>query len=732
MDEAMGAVLDAIGELVVVRGPDRRITYVNAAVLRAFGGRREDWIGRALASIMFEETAAPAHGGRWRVTGPLRTVAGPLDMEWEETRLPDGGSVAVGRDVTVRLAHETALREDRAAAEARARDREALFAMITHELRTPAAGMAGLAEVLADTSLTTAQASYVEALRAGGRHLLKLVDDTLDLTRLEAGAFDLAPQPTDLGALVAEVGEWLAPQAHHKGLELAIRLDPALPALVEADAGRVRQIALNLGGNAVKFTDAGGVVITVERDDPPSETMAPDAASRDPASPDQAPANADDEAEDRAPEGAIAGVRLVVEDTGPGVPEAKRGVIFEAFAQAQTETESGHQGAGLGLAIARRLAEAMGGDIGFETEMGRGSRFWARMALPILDSAPLAKAEALAALQIGVAAPEPLTRHALARQVAALGAQVTRLESVAAARAAATDHLLLVDEAWADAITPGARGGVVLVRTERREAVEEWLALGYGGWLVKPVRVGSMIRWLTQAAAAPRRREGAPALRRAGAHDSARASERPAEPAAPRPADPELRGVVAGARGDAGGVATDDRRSHAPRAPRSDSFRDGVGDAPRDTPRDTHRSAHRGGPPPVEVLLVEDDDVNRFLARAVLLRLGARVTDVTTAADALAAAEAHAFDIIFMDVRLPDMDGAAATRRLRRSRGPSARAPVIAVTANAREKDREACLAAGMNDVFVKPAKEAELREALERWTVRAPRSPGRAGVAEA
>ncbi len=691
MDEAMGSVLDAIGELVVVRGPDRRITYVNAAVLRAFGGRREDWIGRALASIMFEETAAPAHGGRWRVTGPLRTVAGPLDMEWEETRLPDGGSVAVGRDVTVRLANETALREDWAAAESRARDREALFAMITHELRTPAAGMAGLAEVLADTSLTDAQASYVDALRAGGRHLLKLVDDTLDLTRLEAGAFDLAPQPTDLGALVAEVGEWLAPQAHNKGVELAIRLDPRLPALVEADAGRVRQIALNLGGNAVKFTDAGGVVITVEREELSKTDL--EAASG----------------------AAVAGVRLVVEDTGPGVPEAKRGVIFEAFAQAETESESGHQGAGLGLAIARRLAEAMGGDIGFDTELGRGSRFWARMALPVLDDAPLANPDALVALQVGVAAPEALSREALVRQVAALGASVTPLDSVAAARAAARDHLLLVDEAWADSVTPGDSGGVVLVRTERREAVEGWLALGYEGWLVKPVRVGSMIRWLTQAAAAPRRRGPA------SAPPPRREPPRPSHADAPRPDAREAR--------EAREALGHGLRSTVDFGPDADLPPAGRDPIAADEPP---RASRRDGLPPVEVLLVEDDDVNRFLARAVLLRLGARVTDVTTAADALAAAEAHAFDIIFMDVRLPDMDGAAATRRLRRSRGPSARAPIIAVTANAREKDREACLAAGMNDVFVKPAKEADLRDALERWTVGAARSPHRAGAAEA
>ncbi len=653
MDDAIAAALDAMGDLIVMRAADRRITYVNGAVLRAFGGRREDWIGRALGSIMFEDSAAAGVDGRWRATGPLRTVNGPMDVEWEETRLPDGGSVAIGRDVTARLAAQTALEEDRSAAEQRVRDREAVFAMITHELRTPAAGMLGLADVLADTPLTGAQGSYVEALRAGGRHLLKLVDDTLDLARLEAGAFALSPHPTNVAQLASEVAEWLAPQARRKGLTLALWVDPALPAALELDAGRVRQIILNLTGNALKFTDEGGVSIGLE-------AMA-----------------GEDGAQDAAKAG-FGGMRIVVEDTGPGVPEEKREAVFQAFVRLEGRGAP-REGAGLGLAIAQRLSAAMGGSIGFENVPGAGARFWVRLAVRAASPEPLFAPDWLAGVRVATASPDRFTRRALTRMLNALGAEAVAIASPVDAQEAARNRRLVVDAPWADRVSPGHLGGVLL---SDRVGAEEPAALGldgYGAVLSKPVSLAALAEVLRPPRPVERALDHA--VERSWARTPRAAADRRDGASAPdrrRSAD-----EGAGLRGDrALGLA----------------------------------EAGASGPPRAHVLLVEDDDVNRFLARTLLSRLGASVSEARDGRDGLEAAEMRRFDLILMDMRLPGLDGLEVTRRLRRSEGPSQRAPVLGVTANPLAEDRAACLAAGMDEVLVKPLSAAALEAALARW----------------
>eukprot|EP01041_Mallomonas_annulata_P029780 gene29780-51819_t len=239
-----------------------------------------------------------------------------------------------------------------------------------------------MARLLESTRLTAEQKTYVSALHDSGQHLLTLVNDVLDFAKLGAGRVELHPNRTDVEGLLRGVAELLSPRAREKGLEIAWAV-PADLSVIHADEGRLRQILLNFAGNAIKFTDTGGALITVRSPSP----------------------------------GAI---QFVVEDTGPGVSQSDRDHIFEAFAQAdQTHADLG--GTGLGLAIARRLARAMGGEVGVgEAEIG-GAKFWFEATLSSRPGSP--PAQALAGRRIGVASPNPIVREAARRQIEACGGQ---------------------------------------------------------------------------------------------------------------------------------------------------------------------------------------------------------------------------------------------------------------------------------------------------------------------
>ena len=218
------------------------------------------------------------------------------------------------------------------------------LASLSHEFRTPLNGVLGMARLLEGTRLTAEQKTYVAALHDSGQHLLTLVNDVLDFAKLGAGGVELHPAATEVEALLRGAAELLSPRAREKGLEIAWAT-PASPAFVLADEGRLRQILLNFAGNAVKFTDQGGVLLTAEFPEPGR-------------------------------------LRLTVEDTGAGVSESDRDRIFEAFAQAdQAHADLG--GAGLGLAIARRLARAMGGEVGVDAADSGGACFWFEAALSL-------------------------------------------------------------------------------------------------------------------------------------------------------------------------------------------------------------------------------------------------------------------------------------------------------------------------------------------------------------
>ncbi|HZZ87319.1 MAG TPA: response regulator [Caulobacteraceae bacterium] len=476
------------------------------------------------------------------------------------------------------------------------------LAALSHEFRTPLNGVIGMARLLEGTKLTDEQRAYVAALTESGEHLLGLVNDVLDYARLGAGRVELAQSQIDPEDLLRQVCELLSPRAHEKGLEIGWAADADVgPAL--ADEGRLRQILLNLAGNAVKFVQTGGLLVLAER-------MANGA------------------------------VRFTVSDTGPGVPRAERKQIFEAFSQGGSGRDARQVGAGLGLAIAARLADAMGGRLGVGGAVGKGADFWfeARLA----PGAAKGAVSSLAGRQVAIASPSSIVRDAAARQVEASGGRALRGATLEDAIGGAgesdvvlVDHLLAAEDR--PLRPPPGRAAVILLRPEERARIAPYRAGGFGGYLIKPLRRASLVEQV----------------------------------------------LLAG-------------KPHAP------------------DDRITRPSRHAPSAGGVRVLLAEDNPINAMLARTLLRREGAEVEHVESGEAALEAVGRGAFDVVLMDVRMPGLGGLAATRALR-ARGVAT--PVVALTANAFDDDRRACLEAGMDDFMVKPLSPEALRSALARWT---------------
>lgn len=393
------------------------------------------------------------------------------------------GEVDALRDEIWELREASAARE-RAEAANEAKSR--FLANVSHEVRTPLNGILGMAELLAGTRLDAEQETYVAAIRSSGGALASLIDEILDFSKIEAGKLDIAAEPFDVVHLVEGVAELLAPRAQGKGLEIAATAAAAVPRRVVGDAVRLRQILLNLAGNAVKFTEEGGVGITV--------AVAQDGL-----------------------------LRFDVIDTGPGVPHARRAAVFEDFEQADGSTTRRHEGTGLGLAISKRLAERMGGSLALADGPGdRGSRFTVTLPLESIGPPALSIAHAPAATAMLVA-DSPFEASFLKARLAEAGISLTLVGDADAARACleagATFDLVMVDCALGEVATQ------MLGATTRKAAVERTLVLfspyerrafgqsaarGFDGWLVKPVRHDSLLAALRGRRPAPDR-EPAPA-----------------------------------------------------------------------------------------------------------------------------------------------------------------------------------------------------------------------------
>jgi signal transduction histidine kinase/DNA-binding response OmpR family regulator len=372
-------------------------------------------------------------------------------FEWLERRLADGRRLAGARDVSERAS----------AAEEAARAKTLLFATLTHELRTPLNGVIGMAGLLAQSRLEPAQAAWTDAIMRSGEHLLDLITEILDYSRLEAGRVRLEDVDFDVEGVAQSVAELLSPKAHAKGLDIVAFVDPATPARVRGDEGRLRQILFNLAGNAVKFTESGGVEIVAQ----------------------PAPGRRGGQ-----------WLRVSVRDTGPGIAADKQALIFEDFAQADASTARRYGGAGLGLAIVRRLAAAMGGEAGLSSQLGQGALFWADLPFAPAQTADRAEAPSarLDGLRVAIDVESPFMDSALARALGALGARRALSEAGA--------DVVLRDHARSTPANGDRTPVVLLIPQEERETVERRRSDGAQPYLIKPLRRRSLAERIALAA----------------------------------------------------------------------------------------------------------------------------------------------------------------------------------------------------------------------------------------
>ncbi|MGL4443371.1 MAG: response regulator, partial [Alsobacter sp.] len=545
-------------------------------------------------------------------------------LEIRNTPLPGGGIVRTYTDITERTNAASALAAARDAAEDAGRARSSFLAMMSHEIRTPLNGVIGMADLLIETALTDEQRRYTGTLRNSADHLLQVINDVLDFSKLEADRMELHEVDFDLEGAVDSVVEIVAPRAFEKGLFISASIDPSLPDRVSGDPAAFRQILLNLVGNAVKFTAQGHVCVDVAPD--------PEARRR----------------------GRV-GVLVRVRDTGIGIPGSGISLLFKEFAQVDGSISRRFGGTGLGLAISRQLVERMGGTIGVTSTEGEGSVFTFTASLgEAPDGRPIGS-ESLSAYRILVMAANPaardhyaavLRRHdAWVEVVARPRDALARLRDAGARRFDA----VLVDEASGDL------DSAVLAEAVRSDLSLAGLRMVLATTASHRLAPGSIHRMAYE------RVIGKPAGRREVVSAFADLSE-PVEPEAEQAAAPAS---LAGSRG--------------------------------------------------RILLAEDNATNRLVIGTLLQKLGFSCRAALNGLEAVAAVQEEAFDLVLMDVMMPEMDGYAATRAIRALPGACGRTPIVALTANVLTADIKAALAAGMDDFATKPISRDKLEQVIQR-----------------
>lgn len=494
-EERFRGLIDALGDLVVHRDADGRIAYANRVLAELTGRPMEELAGCTLDGLgiqlgVMPDTAFRSGECLSSTDVAVETVGGTRWFSWTELSLRGEGDGAVShraiaRDITARKQAETALVAARERAEHASQAKSRFLATVSHEIRTPMNGIMGMAKLLADTRLSPEQRTYVNAVSISAGALLALIEDLLDYSKIEAGRFVPEPQAMSPRELADGVTELLAARAYAKGIGLGCFIAPDVPQTVTADPGRVRQVLLNLMGNAVKFTETGGVLLSVRMEKA----------------------------------GEAARLRFAVSDTGAGLSERDRERIFEEFEQADNTTTRAHGGAGLGLSISRRILHSMGGEIGVESGAGGGSVFFFSIPATGVAAGGEAGPRLLEDRRIVIVSGNGVEAQALALQAGAHGACVTVAGSAAEAEALAGGcDTLLVDAALetSDGATLkrlraagfGAAEAIVAIAPNERGILADLRACGYGGFLARPVRGATFLKALLSRLEAPPRPGG--------------------------------------------------------------------------------------------------------------------------------------------------------------------------------------------------------------------------------
>jgi two-component system sensor histidine kinase/response regulator len=640
------SLIDNARDLILVTEADFQIAYITPSSQAVLDYAPQDLQGSSFTDIVHPDDTDTTVG-RFRTLAAQTSATVDLEarvrhrdgtwrtIAWTATNLLGDpsvrGYVLNGNDVTEARRASEDLASARDTAMEASRLKSQFLASMSHEIRTPMNAVIGLNELLLSTDLDTEQHEYAAGVGTAAEGLLGIINDILDFSKVEAGKLELETIDFDLGLLLEDVVALLADKAQSKGLELLAHPHPELRRAVRGDPTRLRQVLVNLVSNAVKFTSSGEVVLRAE----------PTNHGR-----------------------AATVVRFEVADTGLGIAPADQIRMFEPFSQADNSTTRRFGGTGLGLAIVRQLVELMGGELGLDSEVDRGSTFWFELpfvAPDVTHDLPRPTVPQFASLRAIVVDDNATNRLILREQLGSWGLRPDEAADAPSAleqiRAAATtgnsydlaildlnmpgmDGLELAHAIKADPTT--AHAHLFLLSSSGRLPKDAAVKAELAGTMTKPVRQSELFNCL-----------------------------------------------IEGLQMEPASDATDD----------TDQAPD-VGPAERGI-----------------ILLVEDNTMNQLVATRMLAKLGYRCDVANNGQEALAAIIAGEYDAVLMDCQMPVMDGYEATRQLRRlENGSGRRLPVVAMTAAAMQGDREACLEAGMDDYITKPIRTETIGQTLDRW----------------